>query len=422
MSGPRMRTIRNRLATHARGPLIMQVLALAVLLLVGAVFVATYPSGLPPWRFRLVMAALACLVALNLFFIGSGLAGRPRAAALLDWPFLVLSAVLVLATVWMSGQPPVVYLLSIVCGQATFRRGVWPAGVAFGAASLAAWLGLQVVMGSPFYSVVGTEAALAAGILFVLFLTNLLNRYSLQTRRAENLVEELKAAGRELEAAHRIERELAVAEERLRLARDLHDSVTQQLYSVMLFAEAAADQIAAGEPQTAAGNLRDLRDTAQQALREMRMLVFDLHPPELAEQGLARALQTRLDAVEARAGLRAELTVDGTGELAPEVERQVYEIAQEALNNVLRHARAQSVGVQLRFEDNGAEVTIRDDGAGFRSNEPGKGGGLGIPGMKERAARIGGTLRIESEPGRGTTVSVRVPRVCLPRPEPGRTE
>lgn len=415
--GSRMRTTRNWLPTHARGALLLQALALALFILVGAVFVATYPSGLTPWRFRLVIAALACLIALNVFFIGSGVTGRPRATALLDWPFLVLSAVLVLGTVWLSSQPPVVYLLSVICGQVTFRRGAWPAGVVFGAACLAAWLALQLVAGSPFFSILGSESALATGILFVLLLTNLLNHSSQQARRAENLVEELKAAGRELEAAHRKERDLAVAEERLRLARDLHDSVTQELYSVMLFAEAAADRIAAGQAETAAGHLRDLRDTAQQALREMRMLVFDLHPPALAEQGLARVLQARLDAVEARAGVRADLQVEGTGELAPETERQVYEIAQEALNNVLRHARAQAVHVRLRFGNNEADVTISDDGVGFESNQPG--GGLGIPGMQERAAKIGGTLGIESQPGRGTVVSVRVPAA---HPEPGRTE
>ena len=197
--------------------------------------------------------------------------------------------------------------------------GCPPAGIAFGAASLAAWLGLQIAVGSSIYAILGTETALAAGILFVLLLTTLLERYALQTRRVESLLEELHAAHRELEAAHRKEKELAVAEERVRLARDLHDSVAQLLYSVTLYAAAAAELLSSGKTETAIGHLRELGDTARQALREMRLLIFELHRATLESGGLAGALQARLDAVEARGGIHAELTTEGSGDLAPEV-------------------------------------------------------------------------------------------------------
>jgi signal transduction histidine kinase len=202
---------------------------------------------------------------------------------------------------------------------------------------------------------------------------------------------------------------MAVSEERTRLARELHDSVTQLLYSVTLYAEAAAELLAAGDTETAAGHLRDLRDTAQEALREMRLLIFELHRPALGEGGLAGALQARLDAVETRGGMHAELLVEGSEQLTSPVQTELYYIAQEALNNALKHAHANSVRIHLRFGEAETEMEISDDGVGFEPASDGMGGGFGIPGMQERSRNIGGTLHITSAPGKGTTVFVQVP-------------
>jgi signal transduction histidine kinase/streptogramin lyase len=201
----------------------------------------------------------------------------------------------------------------------------------------------------------------------------------------------------------------AIAAERSRLARELHDSVTQLLYSVTLYAEAAAELLRTGEAETAAGHLRALRDTAQEALREMRLLIFELHRPALEKSGLAAALQARLDAVETRGGMRSELRAEGTENLPRIVQAELYNIAQEALNNALKHAHAKAVSIRLRFEEAETELEVRDDGVGFDPAGEHSGGGFGISGMKERAQRIGGVLQIESAPGKGTKVMVRVP-------------
>jgi ligand-binding sensor domain-containing protein/signal transduction histidine kinase len=197
--------------------------------------------------------------------------------------------------------------------------------------------------------------------------------------------------------------------ERNRLARELHDSVTQSLYSVTLYAEAAAEQVASGEKETALDHLHELRDTAQEALREMRLLIFELRRPTLEKSGLAGALQARLDAVETRGGLHSEMEVIGIEQLPLPVQAELYNIAQEALNNTLKHAHAGLVRIRLQFEDGGAELEVSDDGVGFEPASDRLSGGFGISGMKERAQKIGGTLLIESTPGRGTKVIVRVP-------------
>ncbi|NLG85181.1 MAG: sensor histidine kinase [Firmicutes bacterium] len=201
---------------------------------------------------------------------------------------------------------------------------------------------------------------------------------------------------------------LAVMEERNRLARDLHDSLTQAIYSLNLYGEAAGRLLAAGEVQTAAAHLAEIRAAARQALREMRLLVFALRPPALEQEGLVVALGARLEAVEARAGIRAELKAEGIDRLAPAVEEGLYRIAQEALNNILKHAQATQVTVRLVRQGGAVIMEIADDGVGF---DPLKGegqGGLGLSGMAERAAALGGRLSIESAPGGGTVVRVEV--------------
>jgi signal transduction histidine kinase len=208
---------------------------------------------------------------------------------------------------------------------------------------------------------------------------------------------------------HERARQAAVLEERQRLSRELHDSVTQSLYGVSLQAEAASRALMAGDAAPIAANLKEIGETTQEALGEMRLLLFELRPPLLEERGLFGALQSRLGAVESRAGLTTEIQGEGAERLAPETEQELFRLAQEALNNVLKHAHAHRVTVRLDVTDANATLEVADDGLGFEPALKG-GAGFGLPGMRERAERVGGALEIESEPGGGTTVRVTVPR------------
>lgn len=204
-------------------------------------------------------------------------------------------------------------------------------------------------------------------------------------------------------------RQLAVVEERNRLARDLHDSVTQSLYGVTLFAEAADRLLSSGDKDLAIEHLRELRLTAQESLREMRLLIFELRPLILGEHGLAAALQARLEAVEGRSGLETAFTVEGEDHQLPaEVEDGLYRIAQEALNNTLKHAQARHIDVYLRWEPSPMVLEITDDGVGFDPAVARQQGGLGLQGMEERAAQLGVRLSIQSQSGQGTRVRVEV--------------
>jgi PAS domain S-box-containing protein len=206
------------------------------------------------------------------------------------------------------------------------------------------------------------------------------------------------------------EQSAAIAE-RHRLSRELHDSVTQSLYSMTMYAEASARLLDTGDIALAAEHLRELRDTAQEALRDMRLLIFELRPPVLAKVGLAAALQARLDSVELRSGIQTELRMDGehdSSRLPQAAEEELYHIAQEALNNILKHANAQHVWVHLRFSEAETLLSIQDDGIGFLPTAVGT-GGLGLGSLKERAENIGANLEVESTPGAGTRIQVSVP-------------
>jgi PAS domain S-box-containing protein len=205
---------------------------------------------------------------------------------------------------------------------------------------------------------------------------------------------------------HEQAQELAVVRERERLARELHDSVTQSLYSLTLLAEAGQRLIGAGDQKRVEEYLGRLGDISQQALKEMRLLVHQLRPLVLKREGLVGAVQERLDAVEKRAGVDARLLVEGAVTLPASVEDELYRIAQEALNNALKHAAPTAVRVTIRAEDKRLCLVVEDNGRGFDPQSAGSEGGLGLISIRERTQKLGGTLEIISAPGKGTTVKV----------------
>jgi ligand-binding sensor domain-containing protein/signal transduction histidine kinase len=203
----------------------------------------------------------------------------------------------------------------------------------------------------------------------------------------------------------------AIREERVRLAHDLHDSVTQSLYSLALLAEGW--RMGAREEQQTQTEQRFARlgGIAHDALREMRLLIYELRLPELDDEGLVGAIERRLDAVERRAGLDAQLRVEGAVALPLKVAEQLYRIVQEALNNMLKHATASAVAVIIRARpaDDGAllalELEVRDNGCGFDVAATQR--GFGLDTMHERAAKLGAHLDINSAPGEGTSILLR---------------
>ena len=144
-------------------------------------------------------------------------------------------------------------------------------------------------------------------------------------------------------------------------------------------------------------------------LKEMRLLLFELRPAQIEKEGLIHALTARLESVEEKSGIEVDFKFEGNPTLPEEVEDAFYRIAQETLNNSLKHACASKINLRLKNKSSSFTLLIKDDGKGFLMDEINQSRGLGFPGMKDRAEQVGGELHIKSEPGKGTTIQVEVP-------------
>ncbi len=200
-------------------------------------------------------------------------------------------------------------------------------------------------------------------------------------------------------------------DERRRLARELHDDTAQALV-ILSHRLDALDAYHEQLPEPVVQRLDELLELADDILRGVRRFSRDLRPPVLDDLGLVPALESLISDLS-REGMRAEFQVLGPRRsLSPEVELTLFRITQEALRNVQKHAEASEVLVRTEFEDARVSITVRDNGKGFRMPEEignlAEMGKLGLLGMQERVLLIGGDLRIESEPGKGTTIAVHV--------------
>ena len=199
----------------------------------------------------------------------------------------------------------------------------------------------------------------------------------------------------------------AAQEERQRLARDLHEAVTQSLYSASLMAEAARRHSSTADLSTTSEYIARLSELSQQALRQLRLLVYELRPTVLEQEGLAGALRHRLEAVEQRAGIQARLMDECDAIIPAAVQNELFLIAQEALNNSLKHAAASAVTVIVGAAPDSVWLEVRDNGRGFDLDSEAA-HGLGLNSLRERMARLGGLLAVESVPGGGAIVRAQL--------------
>ncbi len=194
----------------------------------------------------------------------------------------------------------------------------------------------------------------------------------------------------------------AALEERQKLARNLHDSVSQTIYGIVLGVRSARAQLAQ-HPEQVPATLDFVLKLAEAATAEMRALIFELRPDSLKHQGLVAALARQVAATRARHGLYIETRLGSEPPLSLEAKEALYRVAQEALHNVVHHAQAHKVYLRLEQHDGKVELEVRDDGVGFdpQREYPGH---LGLVSMRERIERLGGRFYIASSPGAGTTV------------------
>jgi signal transduction histidine kinase len=213
----------------------------------------------------------------------------------------------------------------------------------------------------------------------------------------------------------------AQEDERRRIARDIHDQVGQQMTALRLNLAALEQAYADGELRE---KLEQTKTIAERLDADVDFLAWELRPAALDDIGLAQAMATFVDQWSKHSGIKSQFHTTGFDKtrLSPETETNLYRIMQEALNNTMKYARAKRVDVLLERRDNQVILILEDDGVGFKPNEATSddgNNGMGLIGMSERAALVGGTLQIESKPNAGTTIFARVPAQFLQQEDEG---
>jgi signal transduction histidine kinase len=238
-----------------------------------------------------------------------------------------------------------------------------------------------------------------------------LHRFSEADARVMSMLADLIAVAVQNARLYEQAQELAALEERNRLARELHDSVSQAMYGIALGAR-TAHALLQHDPSRLSEPLDYVLSLAEAGLTEMRALIFDLRPESLENEGLITALNKQAEVLQGRHGIHVVTDFCVEPILSLEVKEMLYRIAREALHNTVKHAQATQVSVCLNEAADGLALEISDNGHGFDINGafPGH---LGLQSMRERANRLNATLEISSELGKGTRISVRIPTYSL---------
>ena len=265
------------------------------------------------------------------------------------------------------------------------------------------WMGVFIVL-------VFVGLGLDEGWFLGLVLTLLYGAVYLFVNTLAVALRQLEDVNRQLQVSALQAEEMATVQERNRLARNLHDSVTQTIFSMTLAAETARIQLDRN-PNQVPFHLERLQQLAQSALSEMRTLVFELRPTALSENGLITTLHQHLDVLEKQHGLKVMLEVDGDVVISKEQEHHLFRVVQEALNNIIKHADTDRASVRLEFQEDHISLQITDDGSGFDPKLKLADEHLGLSSMRERVELMRGTFRFDSHPGEGTKITIYIPNV-----------
>jgi len=274
----------------------------------------------------------------------------------------------------------------------------------------ALWIGLCALAMELLLAPVYGSQAIALTLIYTAGNT-IFGAYALATRRAQNARNQNLAFIRQLQEANRQAQnlsiqleQLAVERERNRMARDLHDSVTQAVFSMTLTTQSAL-MLLERDPDRVAAQLERLSQLVKSALSEMQLLVSELHPVKAAEGGLVSALRQHLAASRYPESLSVSLKVERGGTLEPAEEQNLFRIIQESLNNIVKHAQASQAHIQLHLTEP-FWIQVEDQGRGFDLQQGLAGGGVGLAAMCERATEIGWDLQVTTSPGAGTRIRV----------------
>ncbi len=396
---------------RTEGSRIMQWISYIMIFSVLLVFIIGYPNeaGGLDWRFYLTVVLLGILLVLNILWDQShNIHIPPERLIRLNWSYNILTSLLVLGAIAITGRFEIVFLLFMQTAQFAAFFGVWPAGVIFGAANLAATVGILTTFGVAGSSLFQAITQLLIGLIFVLVFVSLVDSATQETLRAERLLKELQAVNFELKTAQRKEKDLAIAEERVRLARDIHDGLGHHL-TVLSIQLQAADKLVERNPKEAVESIRQCRAEAQAALEEVRRSVGMMRESPEESRPLEDVLENLIQDFEEHTGLKCNYEQGGIPlELSAFARQTLFRAVQEGLTNVHKHARGAShIQITLDYDPEKIHLIIRDDGK--LGDKPLDRSGFGLRGLQERVDQLGGELCCGPSATGGFEVEVRIP-------------
>jgi signal transduction histidine kinase len=369
-----------------------------------------------PSTFRASAAVVALAVLATAYL---PVRGRPGLTSTrLAYLYLCVAVVVVGVTCWI--EPGLAILLFIVFPQIwVYCERLW-VGVGFTVATaVSATVGFVADAGWSESSMWAVAPDMFVSLLFSLLLGVWISRIIHQSRDRADLIAQLESTRSELAAAHHAQ---GVMAERERVAREIHDTLAQGFTSIVMLSQVAAEGLDR-DPAAARGPLDTIEAVARENLAEARALVAAFSPVGLVGTTLPDALRRLAERFGGETGVSVDVAAVGDfSGLAREQEVVVLRVAQEALTNVRRHARAQHVTVRLLADDLGVRAEVGDDGVGFPAAAVGSARGYGLSGMRGRVQEVGGDLDVASAPGHGTRVTVRLPlqppAIAAAAPEP----
>lgn len=367
-------------------------------------------TELPPWRFY---GTLLALVALLLLYLRPDASPPPlvRTVRARNLRFLLAGAGLVLLINALGAASPggnfLPFLLFVLVGNAIYDLP-FPHALLYSVALWVAWLlAIAIVEDRTLASLWLNGLSVGYGICFTAIFSLIAVRYSEQSARATRLVEELRATTAELEASREREKGLAIAQERVRLARDIHDGLGHHLTVLTVQLQAAAKLIER-DPSRAAIAVATCQTVTQAALTEVRQSVALLRGTPLDGLSLETALHNLVTTFDDCSPITARFERQGIAQpLSSAAAITLYRAVQEGLTNAQKHAAAQCVRVTLRYDPGMVGVEVWNDGPPLRTPDPS--GGFGIAGLRERVAQLGGTVQTEPQPD-GFRLVLSLPR------------
>ena len=400
--------LRDRL--FPRGTNLIQITSYLILITLIILFVLQTPEGLSAFQFSstLVMLSILLVVQVLMNDIVDQFKDKTRGT----WFVLILSTLLTFFVIGVGRMFMGVYLLFMLVAQAnaTFRPRF---AISYSALLLAAYLGILDWAEASTTELVSTLIGVSIAMIFVITLSQVLLRYSEQTERANALLAQLQQANTELMEMRQKEKDLIIAEERVRMARDLHDGLGHHLTALSIQLQAAEKMIHT-RPIMAAEAIGNARGEIQAALKEVRQSVAALRESPVELNELPQTIARLVEECGRTTGLRAHFELNGTPvALSPATAMTLFRTAQEGLTNVQKHANsATQITARLAYDTGQVALRIEDDGSGDPDCPPPgseRAGRFGLAGLRERAGLLGGSLDCGALPKGGFFLQINLP-------------